>query len=84
MNEAADYYETAVEGLGKEFLDEISAAIEFVKRSPEACQIVFLKARRIVLHRFPYSIFYAILPDKIWILAVSHQKRRPLYWVDRM
>ncbi len=83
MNETADYYETAVIGLGKEFLDEISYAIEFMKRFPEACPIVYLKARRMVLDRFPYNLFYSILPDKIWILSVAHQKRRPLYWVNR-
>lgn len=31
MNEAADYYEAAVNGLGKDFLDEVSYAIEFIK-----------------------------------------------------
>lgn len=83
-NEAAYYYETAVNGLGKEFLDEISHATEFMKRNPLACPLVFVNARRMVLNRFPYSLFYSVLPDKIWILSVAHQKRRPLYWVNRM
>ena len=31
MNEAADYYEAAVNGLGKDFLDEVGYAMEFIK-----------------------------------------------------
>jgi hypothetical protein len=46
MNEAADYYESVVNGLGNEFLDEVSYAIEFVKKHPEVCPSVFAKTRR--------------------------------------
>jgi toxin ParE1/3/4 len=83
MNEAADYYEAAMNGLGKQFLDEISYAVQFIRKHPKACPQVDERIRRMVLDRFPYSLFYSVLPDKIWILAVAHQKRRPSYWVNR-
>ena len=35
--------------------------------------------KRTVLHRFPYSIFYAITDNTILILSVAHQHRKPFY-----
>ncbi len=40
-----------------------------VKKSIERC----------LLHRFPYSIFYAISDDTILVLSVAHQHRKPFY-----
>lgn len=37
-------------------------------------------ARRLVLHDYPYTLFYRSLPDSLIILAVAHQSRRPGYW----
>jgi hypothetical protein len=33
--------------------------------------------------RFPYAVLYSIKPDRIRVLAVMNQKRRPMYWVGR-
>jgi hypothetical protein len=35
------------------------------------------------LHRFPYSLFYEDLPDRVWVAAVGHHRRRPSYWARR-
>ncbi len=35
--------------------------------------------KRTVLHRFPYSIFYAITNHTILILSVAQQHRKPFY-----
>jgi hypothetical protein len=47
--------------------------------------------RRAVLRRFPYSLIYAVEPDEVLILAVSHHRRprTPKSWrwssrVDRV
>jgi hypothetical protein len=33
--------------------------------------------------RFPYSIVYKEAADKIMIVAIAHQRRRPGYWRRR-
>lgn len=39
--------------------------------------------RRILLERFPFSIQYRVDEDDIVIVAVAHQKRRPVDWAGR-
>jgi hypothetical protein len=39
--------------------------------------------RRALVERFPYAIAFEAHPDAVFILAVAHAKRRPLYWLHR-
>jgi len=40
--------------------------------------------RRYILRTFPYHLIYRVADDKIVIVAVSHAKRDPSYWLDRL
>lgn len=40
--------------------------------------------RRRAVRRFPYHLIYLELPDRLQILAVAHDRRRPGYWVGRV
>jgi len=84
MNEAARYYEERALGLGMSFLDAIEEAVDQVLANPEAYQLVGDDVRHKILRRFPYSVLYAIEPDRIRVMAVAHQKRRPGYWCYRL
>jgi plasmid stabilization system protein ParE len=83
MNEAAKYYEDRATGLGLVFLTQVEESIDQVLANPESCQCEHGEIRRKRLRRFPYSLFYAIETDRIRVLAVAHQKRRPGYWQER-
>ena len=86
---AARRYEAAVPGLGSDFLDEVEAAIDAIVDRPRAWTRIAgiaeeLEVRRFVLDRFPYYI--AFLDDErgeVFVLAVAHGKRRPLFWARR-
>ena len=39
--------------------------------------------RRYVLERYPYSVVYRVLADRVMLMAVSADKRRPGYWRRR-
>ena len=84
MKEAARYYEERALGLGMSFLDAIEEAVDQVLANPEAYQLVGDDVRHKILRRFPYSVLYAIEPDRIRVMAVAHQKRRPGYWCYRL
>jgi len=88
LAEAARWYETHREGLGKDFL---SAADEVVARIVEAPRlgtqvpgVSDRQIRRRPVRRFPYHVVYIELPDRIQILAIAHDRRRPGYWVGRL
>jgi plasmid stabilization system protein ParE len=82
--EAARYYETKAAGLGLSFLLDIEDAVEQIRANPKAFQLVAGEIRRNLLRRFPYSVVYAIEPDRVRILAIAHQRRRPGYWHHRL
>jgi toxin ParE1/3/4 len=81
---AVVYYETQRPGLGYEFRTAVEEAVERIQRFPQAFSPYGDQgARKCVLGRFPYTIFYVELEERIWIAAVAHQRRRPGYWVGR-
>jgi plasmid stabilization system protein ParE len=84
VNEAARYYEERGPGLGFSFLDAVEEAGEKVLANPEAFQMVGREVRQKPLARFPYSLLYVVEADRIRVIAVAHQKRRPGYWRHRL
>jgi toxin ParE1/3/4 len=83
LNEAADFYDLESPGLGSVFIDEIQRIIESISQFPEAAPLIRGRVRKKLLIKFPYSLVYSVRPGEIRILAVAHQKRRPLYWRNR-
>lgn len=81
---AAEHYAAIAPELGKRFYDEIERLIVEIRRQPERFFRVHPPARRALSRVFPYSVVYLDLPDRIWIVAVRHAKRRPGYWRDRL
>ena len=83
LNDATVYFEIEREGLGLRFLSAVEAAVAQIRDHPEASPVIIQDIRRRVLRGFPYSIMYSIKPDRIRILAVANQRRRPFYWRGR-
>ncbi|MDP1677095.1 MAG: type II toxin-antitoxin system RelE/ParE family toxin [Bacteroidota bacterium] len=83
LNEAVEYYESQVKGLGIAFLIEVERSTNLIQQNPEASPRILKVIRRKILRRFPYSILYSIVDHSIRILAIANQKRRPFYWRGR-
>ena len=81
--EAAAYYDGERAGLGAEFRSELAAALERLGRFPLMYAVTRRRLRACPMGRFPYTLHYIDLPDRIWIAAVAHQSRRPGYWKGR-
>jgi len=86
--EASRWYDAQRAGLGEEFLIAIDKVLELIEANPDAGSRVpgvsDDDVRRILVRRFPYQVLYILLPDRIQVLAVAHERRRPGYWVDRL
>ena len=92
--EAAAWYDAIRPGLGTEFLDAIQEACIRIATDPrlhavlEAWTVARWEVRRCCIQRFPYVIVYWIAGwvdgDSVTVVAISHARRRPLYWIDRM
>ena len=84
MLNAARYYELQSPSLGEDFLVKIESAIHDIAENPERWPIIHSYTRRRMIHRFPYALLYRIDPEEVVILAVSHLRRNPIYWLERM
>lgn len=79
-------YEEAREGLGAEFLEAVEALIARVAERPLEFPLwrddrPYRKA--VMLHRFPFVIYFRVAEQDVYVLAVAHGKREPGYWVSR-
>lgn len=84
---SAIWYDEQLVGLGDDFLDELSAALQKIEENPNRFpRLETAKSkqiRRCCLARFPYLIIFEILDAEIVVLAVAHSQRRPNHWRKR-
>jgi hypothetical protein len=84
FDDASEYYEFEVPGLGTRFREEVKRGIRRIREYPDAWAKEKNDVRRYLLHRFPYKILYSIEQDYIYVIAIAHCHRRPDYWIDRI
>jgi toxin ParE1/3/4 len=72
-----DWYEEQREGLGREFVEEISTTMAAVQSEPLRFPAMFRKLRRALVHRFPYGIFFVVRSDTLIVVAATHLARDP-------
>jgi toxin ParE1/3/4 len=84
LDAAAAYYEQKSFELAGRFVVEIDQLIAEIRAAPQVPRFFRGEARRHFRRTFPYAVIYVDEPDLILVLAVSHFKRRPGYWIDRL
>ncbi len=74
------WYEIRQTSLGDMFYDSVNESVQFILKNPFSYEEIYKGIRRCVIKRFPYGIYYKILPDnsEIQILGVVHFKRNPV------
>lgn len=83
IDQAHDWYEQRLVGLGREFLDEVERVLGVIAATPTLYAIVEADIREALLRRFPYAIYYRALADRVRVLAVYHTARDPAGWQSR-
>jgi len=82
--QAVEYYAAIRAELGNRFFDEIERLLGEVCVDPQRFAQIRPSVRRALARDFPYSVIYIDQPDRVWIVAVMHAKRRPGYWLRRL
>ena len=83
IREARAWYNSHLRGLGRVFIAELEATVEFFRLHPQMYTSVTEdgQVRRALLHRFPYSLVYELMtPEEIVILACRHVRQDELTW----
>jgi plasmid stabilization system protein ParE len=84
LDEAYEWYDIQVTGLGGKFIEEAWVAIRRIVVFPESCEEVAFGIRKCLIRRFPYLLMYRVDQSEILVLAVAYQHRKPLYWKKRL
>ena len=76
IQEAFEWYEDQLNGLGYDFIEEIENCYMKLSAHPGFYTFINEKYRRIKTNRFPYLLVYEIDGDKVIINSVYHVKRK--------
>jgi plasmid stabilization system protein ParE len=84
LTEAYRWYEERRTGLGAEFLRNVEACFDSMRRHPEMYAVAHENYRRALVRRFPYAIFYEHEAATITVYAVFHSAQDPHKWRARL
>ena len=73
--EGYQWYEKNISGLGNDFLHIFYASAIMIQNNPLLFQKVYGSFRRMLMNKFPYSIYYRIYNNKIIVFGVFHTAR---------
>ena len=85
IDEAFLWYELNQIGLGDKFIRSIDEAFETISINPSGYIRIYREIRRILLHKFPYGVYYLadIEKKEISVIGIIHFKRNPRIWKHR-
>jgi plasmid stabilization system protein ParE len=82
--EAEDWYARRSRTAARAFFHEVALVVESALAAPERWPLFLHDTRRVVFPRFPYSLIYRLRDQRLQVVAVAHQSRRPGYWKNRI
>ncbi len=83
MNDAAQWYESQQENLGRRFLGAVQDTVNKIRVNPELYPYAEGDVRRCLTKTFPFGVLFRIKPSGIEVVAVMHLHREPRYWSQR-
>lgn len=66
------------------FAREFRAVIDLLRERPLIGTPYVDGTRRKLFPRFPYAVIYDVDSEQVTVIAVSHHRRDPEYWVERV
>jgi plasmid stabilization system protein ParE len=79
--EAVAWYKTKSSVAAVAFKLLVAETIEMISHSPLSWTKVSEQGvRRVILTRYPYTVFYSVAANMVTILAVTHNRRAPRDW----
>lgn len=76
IDRAASWYEAQRPGLGEQFLDRVTEALERIEANPQGYAQVYRDLRRVVLRQFAdYALWFRIRSDNSLVVACLSGRR---------
>lgn len=89
LEESAAWYEKEDPGLGARLVDAFAHAVRLLEEpnpplTPVGGTAGSRGAKRLLLHRFPFSLVTLSRGSVIVVIAFAHHSRKPGYWTGRV
>ncbi|HIP51133.1 MAG TPA: type II toxin-antitoxin system RelE/ParE family toxin [Campylobacterales bacterium] len=79
LEDARTYYNLQQENLGESFKQHIKESVDNIQKYPLLYPKINDDLHRVVVHKFPYSIFYILDEERVIMVSIAHQHRKPFY-----
>jgi plasmid stabilization system protein ParE len=83
INSILRHYDSISSKLGDRFFAELMAALDSVLCNPQRGHLAEADVRRVNLASFPYHFLYRLLPGRVRVTIVKHNKRHPQLGIRR-
>ena len=84
FREATAWYAERNEEVAERFVAEVTRTLELIEKFPmtggSVPGVSDPDVRRLPVHNFPYHVVFLRLPDRVTVLALAHDRRKPGYW----
>jgi plasmid stabilization system protein ParE len=80
LDEVFAWYSERGAELGVQFLAAFADVLRRIDQFPQSAPDVHQGIRRLLLHRFPYCVFYFLEPAGPVVLGCLHASRDPRVW----
>ena len=86
LDDAVNWYNEEKDGLGYDFVKIVDETILRIARYPYFNTEIRSGVYRALVKRFPFGVYYSVddNSDTLYIYAIAHLHRKPMYWVKRI
>jgi plasmid stabilization system protein ParE len=85
LDQVRSFIDTLGDEISQAFFTQFNEAADRIRLNPYLYAAESSASIRYApIHQFKYSIVYVLKKETIYIIAVSHQHRRPGYWKNRL
>jgi plasmid stabilization system protein ParE len=81
---AAQWYRERSALAAHAFLAELDRAIKKISEDPAIWPRCVGGTQRFLLKRFPFSVVYRQVSNRVEVVAIAHGRRKPGYWKRRL
>lgn len=83
IDEALGWYSQRDPTIAGRLMVELDIVFDRIGDNPTQFPVVDDGVRRALLQKFPYSVYFVVAGDLAAVVAVLHQRRRPIDWNRR-
>jgi plasmid stabilization system protein ParE len=82
--DATDWYEAQRAGLSARFINAVDRVLTRIGDNPAQFPAIHASARRALVGRFPYGVYFEVVGEYVRVVAIVHLKREAQAWRSRL